>query len=147
MLIEAKNHGDVRTTDRTRTSYTFQVTNTWFAKSLMVTLTLKWPRTFIMLHFATHTHDIPAFSSPAFSSPAFSASPLRPLLHLLRYPVADHVDAFLQCGWQSVNNRGAGVGYLRATICLSRRVLQSLRECRCTGVTEIAGLENDGPSK
>ena len=28
-----------------------------------------------MLHFATHTHDVPAFSSPAFSSPAFSASP------------------------------------------------------------------------
>ena len=27
MLIEAKNHGDVRMTDRTRTSYTFQVTN------------------------------------------------------------------------------------------------------------------------
>ena len=70
MLIEAKNHGDVRTTDRTRTSYTFQVTNTWFAKSLMVTLTLTWPWTFIMLHFATHTHDVPAFSSPAFSTPA-----------------------------------------------------------------------------
>jgi len=25
MLIEAKNHGDVRTTDRTRTSYTYKV--------------------------------------------------------------------------------------------------------------------------
>ena len=35
-----------------------------------VTLTLTWPRTFIMLHFATHTHDVPAFSSPAFSTPA-----------------------------------------------------------------------------
>jgi len=70
MLIEAKNHGNVRTTDRTRTSYTFKVTNTWFAKSLMVTLTFTWPRTFIMLHFATHTHDVPEFSSPAFSTPA-----------------------------------------------------------------------------
>jgi len=34
-----------------------------------VTLTLTRPRTFIMLHFATHAHDVPAFSSPAFSVP------------------------------------------------------------------------------
>jgi len=40
-----------------------------------VTLTLTWPRTFIMLHFATHAHDVPAFSSPGFSSPAFSVPP------------------------------------------------------------------------
>ena len=109
MLTEAKNRGDVRTTDRTRTSYTFQVTNCgcdlcsaaiiskaatgtvgsrkfqlplWIASCSVhrsprpaVTLTLTWPRTLIMLHFATHTHDVPAFSSPAFFSPAFSASP------------------------------------------------------------------------
>jgi len=109
MLIEAKNRGDVRTTDRTPTSYTFQVTNCgcdlcsatiisraatgtvgsrkfqlplWIASCSVhrfprpaVTLTFTWPRTFIMLHFATHTHDVPAFSTPAFSSPAFSASP------------------------------------------------------------------------
>ena len=105
MLIEAKNHGDVRTTDRTPTSYTFQVTNRcgcdlcsaaiisraatgtvgsrkfqlplWIASCSVhgsprpaVTLTLTWPRTFIMLQFATHTHDVPAFSSPAFFTPA-----------------------------------------------------------------------------
>ena len=134
MLIETKNHGDVRTTDRTPTSYTFRVTNTWFAKSLMaawhqrqarfalryqthltvvlltgsrssrvdgrgagvshsisvflvivrwiavrihwlgvqitVMLTLMWPRTFIILHFATHARDVAAFSSPVFSTPA-----------------------------------------------------------------------------
>ena len=28
-----------------------------------------------MLHFATHAHDVPAFSSPDFSSPAFSVPP------------------------------------------------------------------------
>jgi len=39
------------------------------------TLTLTRPRTFIMLHFATHAHDVPAFSSPDFSSPAFSVPP------------------------------------------------------------------------
>jgi len=33
-----------------------------------VTLTLTRPRTFIMLHFATHAHDVPAFSSPVFST-------------------------------------------------------------------------------
>ena len=106
MLKQTKNHADVRTTERTRTSYAFQVTNRcgcdlcsaaiisraatgtvgsrkfqlplWIASCSVhgsprpaVTLTLTWPRTFIMLHFATHTHDVPAFSSPAFSaSPA-----------------------------------------------------------------------------
>ena len=105
MLKQTKNHADVRTTDRTRTSYTFQVTNRcgcdlcsaaiisraatgtvgsrkfqlplWIASCSVhgsprpaVTLTLTWPRTFIVLHFATHTHDVPAFSSPAFSTPA-----------------------------------------------------------------------------
>ena len=40
-----------------------------------VTLTFTWTRTFITLHFATHAHDVPAFSSPDFSSPAFSVSP------------------------------------------------------------------------
>ena len=110
MLKQTKNHADVRTTDRTRTSYTFQVMNRcgcdlcsaaiisraatgtvgsrkfqlplWIASCSVhgpprpaVTLTLTWPRTFIMLHFATHTHDVLAFSSPAFSSPVFSASP------------------------------------------------------------------------
>jgi len=105
MLKQTKNHADVRTTDRTRTSYTFQVTNRcgcdlcsatiisraatgtvgsrkfqlplWIASCIVhgsprpaVTLTLTWPRTFIMVHFATHTHDVPAFSSPAFSTPA-----------------------------------------------------------------------------
>ena len=105
MLKQTKNRADVRTTDRTRTSYTFQMTNRcgcdlcsaaiisrattgtvgsrkfqlplWIASCSVhgsprpaVTLTLTWPRTFIMLHFATHTHDVPAFSSPAFSTPA-----------------------------------------------------------------------------
>jgi len=28
-----------------------------------------------MLHFATHAHDVPAFSSPDFSGPAFSVPP------------------------------------------------------------------------
>jgi len=37
-ILNVKNtkyHGDVRTTDRTPTSDTFKVPNTWFAKSLM----------------------------------------------------------------------------------------------------------------
>jgi len=32
-------------------------------------------KTVIMLHLATHTNDVPVFSSPAFSSPAFSVPP------------------------------------------------------------------------
>jgi len=49
-----------------------------------VTLDLTWPRTFIMLHFATHAHDVPAFSSPAFSTPGnlvpcFPVLPFPPL--------------------------------------------------------------------
>ena len=141
MSKKTKYHGDVRTTDRTPTSDTFKVPNTWFAKSLMaawhqrqarfeqhyqstrhtsqssvalaaVALTVAAPAsapasssgeslpesvgsayrsqlwahrlcapmlwltafrntcTLIMLCFATHTHDVPAFSSPAFSSHA-----------------------------------------------------------------------------
>ena len=119
MLIEAKNHGDVRMTDRTLTSYTFKVNfgmevtpccgcdlcseaiisraatgrvgsrkfqlPLWVASCSVrgsprpaVPLTLTWPRTFIMLHFATHAHDVPTFSSPAFSTtwkfgPVFSS--------------------------------------------------------------------------
>jgi len=47
-----------------------------------VTLTLTWPRTFIMLHFATRAHDVPAFSSPAFSTPGN----LVPCFPVLRFP-------------------------------------------------------------
>ena len=134
MLIEAKNHGDVRTTDRTRTSYTFQVTNRcgcdlcsaaiisrsatgtvgsrkfqlplWVASCSVhgsprpaVTWPLTWPRTFIMLHFATHTHDVPAFSSPAFSSPAFSASPT-PDFHTHLY-----IYVFIRVNWSFKNKK------------------------------------------
>jgi len=37
----------------------------------------------IMLRLATHTNDVPVFSSPAFSSPAFSVAPSRTLGPLL----------------------------------------------------------------
>jgi len=47
-----------------------------------VTLTLTWPPTFIMLHFATHAHDVPAFSSPAFST----AGNLVACFPVLRFP-------------------------------------------------------------
>ena len=47
------------------------------------TLTLTWPRTFIILHFATHTHDVPAFSSPAF----LHSCDLVPRFPVLRFPV------------------------------------------------------------
>jgi len=52
---------------------------------------------FVMLHFATHTHDVPAFSSPAFSTPAiwshvfqsclFHPCDLAPRFPVLRFPV------------------------------------------------------------
>ena len=69
-----------------------------------------------MLHFATHTHDVPAFSSPALSSPAFSASPTKHAAGGVRdvsYPTFDVQLDDSYTGRGTVERRGRGLGVRR----------------------------------